>query len=487
MHKAIKFGTDGWRGIIADDFTFENIRIVANACADQFLEDLKNYSSNKALSSVPNNLVYIGYDRRFLGKDFAKCTAGIFTQKGLKVNLYKTDVPTPMVSFDVKKNHSVGGIVITASHNPPKFSGFKIKQTYGCSASKAYTDKIEKRLEGAIHELPLQELSLHELPLENNLIEPSIDYIDFIKETIDLDRLQNINGTVIIDSMHGCGGNYIEALLSGKKLNVKTIRGETDVTFGGINPEPMMPQLMPLSKEVLNSNALIGLSTDGDADRVGAVNENGEYLNTHKLLAILLYYLAEKRKLSGGVAITFSQSVLVKKMAQKYGFKLYETPIGFKYIADLMLKEDILIGAEEANGIGCKLHCIPERDGIFNSLLLLEAVNSFGLKPSELVNKLHEEFGAFFYDRIDLHIAHPSFGKEFVEKIKNVPPKEINNLKIKDVQNLDGTKLIFEDDSWLLVRASGTEPLLRVYSEAKSKEAVEKNLTYGKILIKNKS
>ena len=487
MSGAIKFGTDGWRGVIADDFTFKNISLVASACADQFLDDLKN-CRGEVTSHLQKNLVYIGYDRRFLGEDFAKCVAGIFIRKGLKVNLYKEDVPTPMVSFDVKKNNSVGGIVITASHNPPKFSGFKIKQSYGCSASKGYTDKVEKRLAGITHleatpAIGEARQGRHELPLQCNFIEPSRDYINFIQNTIDLDKLKNIPEAVIVDSMHGCGGNYIEELLSGKKLKIKTIRSEKDVTFGGINPEPMMPQLIPLSEEVLKSKALIGLATDGDADRVGAVDENGEYLNTHKLLAILLYYLAEKKKLSGGVAITFSQSVLVKKMAQRYGFKIYETPIGFKYIADLMLKEDILIGAEEANGIGCKLHCIPERDGIFNELLLLEAVNSFGLKPSQLVKKLHEEFGAFFYDRIDLHIVNPAFGKEFVEKVRNTPPKEINNLKIKDVQTLDGTKLIFEDDSWLLFRASGTEPLLRVYSEAKSKENVEKNLAYGKSLV----
>ena len=477
MEQKIKFGTDGWRGVIAEDFTFENVSLVANATADQFLEDLK---TNKEL----NNLAFIGYDRRFLGEEFAETVAKVFVNKGIKINLYNQDVPTPMVSYDVKKNKAVGGVVITASHNPPRFSGFKIKRPSGCSAEKSYTDKIEKRLShiGAIHELPLQDKNCN-----FTTIKPSKDYIDYIKKTIDLERLKSIDETVIADSMHGSGGDYIENFLSRGKIKVQTIRGERDVNFGGINPEPMMPQLLPLSETVLKQKALIGLATDGDADRVGAIDENGEYITTHKILAILLYYLVEKKKLSGGVVLTVSQSVLVKKMAQKYGFKLYETPVGFKHIADLMLKEDILIGAEEANGIGSKLQFMPERDGIFNALLFLEAINSFGLKPSKLIEKLHKEFGSFYYDRIDVHIQSSQIGKEFVEKIKSTPPKEINNLKIKDINTLDGTKLIFEDDSWLLFRASGTEPLLRIYSEAKSKDIVSMMLKSGENLFRTTS
>ena len=477
----IKFGTDGWRGVIAKDFTFENVSLVSLATADQFLEDLEKDKTRK-------NIVFIGYDRRFLGKDFAIRVAEIFSSKSLNVNLYDTDVPTPMVSFDVKKNNAVGGIVITASHNPPEFSGFKIKQSDGCSASKEYTDKIEKKIE-ILCTTSLCETAIRtycntpQQTAKYNVINPSKDYIDFIKKTIDLEKLKSISETVIVDSMNGTGGNYVEDFLSGGKIKAKTIRSEIDVTFGGINPEPMMPQLTPLSKEVVHSKALIGLATDGDADRVGAMDENGEYINTHKIFAILLYYLVEKKKLSGGVVLTFSQSVLVKKMAKSYGFEIYEVPIGFKHIADLMLKKDILIGAEEANGIGSKLHFIPERDGIFNSLLLLEAVNSFGLKPSKLIEKIHSEFGSFYYDRIDLHIESPTLGKELVEKVKNNPPKDINGQKVKEVQTLDGTKLIFEDESWLLFRGSGTEPLLRIYSEARSKENVKSNLSAGKSLF----
>lgn len=477
MKNEIKFGTDGWRGVIAGDFTFENVSLAAQACADQFLEDLK---SNKSVVTLPlQNIVFVGYDRRFLGKEFANRVSGILSSNGLNVNLYNKDVPTPMVSFDVKKNNAVGGIVITASHNSPEFSGFKIKQSDGCSASKAYTDEIEKRLTDvrALRATPQQG--------KNNfkIIDPSKDYIDFIRKTIDLERLKSLNQTIVVDSMYGTGSNYIEKFLSGGNIKVKTIRSDIDVTFGGINPEPIMPQLEPLSREVIKNKALIGLATDGDADRVGATDENGEYITTHKLLAILLCYLIEKRKLSGGVVLTVSQSVLVKKMAKKYGLKLYEVPVGFKHVADLMLKEDILIGAEEANGIGCKLHCIPERDGIFNGLLLLEAMNSFRLKPSELIEKLHKEFGAFYYDRIDLHIAKTELGKEFVKKVKQSPPKEVNRLKVKEVQTLDGTKLIFEDDSWLLFRASGTEALLRIYSEQRTKEGVYKMLENGRSLF----
>ncbi len=463
----IKFGTDGWRGVIAKDFTFENISLVSLATAEQFLEDLKE-------NPKKNNLVFIGYDRRFLGKEFAIKVSEIFSSKGLNVNLYNTDVPTPMVSFDVKKNNAVGGIVITASHNPPEFSGFKIKQSDGCSASKSYTDKIEQRLNGLdFYKSDSQKKATY------NVINPSQAYISFINKTIDIESLKSLDKTIIVDSMYGTGGNYVEDFLSGGKIKVKTIRSNIDVTFGGMNPEPMMPQLIPLSEEVVKNKAYIGLATDGDADRVGAMSENGEYINTHKILSILLYYLVEKKKLSGSVVLTFSQSVLVKKMAKHYGLKLFEVPIGFKHIADLMLKEDILIGAEEANGIGSKLHFIPERDGIFNSLLLLEAVNSFKLTPSKLIEKIHSEFGAFYYDRIDLHIESPSLGKDFVKRVEVNPPKDVNGQKVKEIQTLDGTKLIFEDDSWLLFRGSGTEPLLRIYSEAKSIETVKSNLKFG--------
>lgn len=476
MDQEIKFGTDGWRGIIAGDFTFENISLVSQATADQFLEDL----SKGGVTPPLQNLVFVGYDRRFLGKRFATKVAEILAQKGLNVRIYNQDVPTPMVSFDVKKHNAVGGIVITASHNPPEFSGFKIKQPDGCSARKEYTDRIEQRI---------GETAMGRNGEKNNenknidIVDPSKDYIDFIKKTIDLGKLKSINETVIIDSMHGSGGNYIENFLSDGKLRAKTIRSEIDVNFGGMNPEPMMPQLELLSKEVVKNKALIGLATDGDADRVGAVDENGEYITTHKLLAILLYYLVEKRKLSGGVVLTVSQSVLVKKMAKKYGLRLYEVPVGFKHVADLMLKEDILIGAEEANGIGTKLHFVPERDGIFNALLLLEAINSFNLKPSQIIEKLHKEFGTFYYDRIDVHIPNVELGKEFVGKIRSSPPKDVNGFKVKEVQTLDGTKLIFEDESWLLFRASGTEPLLRIYSEGRSEENVSRMLKIGKSLF----
>ena len=472
MAANIKFGTDGWRGVIAEDFTFSNVELVSIACAEQFLEDLKNNPSLK-------NTVFIGYDRRFLGEDFAKIAASVFSHKGFNTYVYNTDVPTPLVSFDVKTNSAVGGIVITASHNPAKFSGYKIKQPHGCSAPKPYTDKIEARLNSTQR---IKELSNSSV----NLIEPSKKYTDFLKNKFDLEKLKALNETIIVDSMYGSGGHYIENLLSGGKLKVKTIRGDRDVTFSGINPEPIMPHLKPLSEEVVKNKALIGLATDGDADRTGAVYENGDYLNTHKVLAILLHYLVEKKNLSGAVAITVSQSALIKKMAKKYGLKLFEVPVGFKHIADLMLTNDILIGAEESNGIGTKLHCMPERDGIFNALLLVEAINAFGMKPTQIVDKLHKEFRAFYYDRVDLHISNIEIGKSFVQHVKSNPPKEVNGQKVKEVLELDGAKLILEDDSWLLFRASGTEPLLRVYSEALSTENVKKNLKFGQAMIKEK-
>lgn len=474
MKGEIKFGTDGWRGVIALDFTFNNVRLVSDACAKQFLDDLKNNRGVK-------NTVFVGYDRRFLSKEFANCAADVLSQNGLGVKIYEEDVPTPMVSFDIRDNSSVGGIVITASHNPPEFSGFKVKRPSGASASSDYTTKIEKRINAK--EFPGLRA---QVPGQITWIDPSKNYLDYIRSKIDIERLKKINETIIVDPMHGTGDGYVEKLLSGGKIKIRTIRSNRDVNFGGMNPEPMMPQLQLLCDEAIRNNAFIGLATDGDADRFGAVDERGEYINTHKLLSILLYYLVEKKKLSGGVVVTVSQSVVVKRMAKKYGLKIYEVPVGFKNIAELMLKEDILIGGEEANGIGCKLHAIPDRDGIFNSILLLEAISSFGLRPSELIANIYNEFGNFHYGRIDLHIPKVELGKEFVDLIRSNPPKEINGLKVKDVSNLDGVKLIMEDDSWLLFRASGTEPLLRIYSEVLGNKHLAKNLSFGENLFSEK-
>jgi phosphomannomutase len=464
---SIRFGTDGWRGRIAREFTFDNLEIVAQATAEQFL-------AHNPSNADP--LVYVGHDRRFLGRDFAICVAEVMAGNGLKVRLYDDYVPTPMVSYDCFHANARGGVVITASHNPPEFSGFKIKLPFGGSAAPEYTAQVEARLE----KRPPRKISLRQA-IAAGLAEwtsPSPAYLKRLPEIVDVDRLKAFDGEVIVDSMYGAGGRYIENFLKGGKLRVWTMHAERDPYFGGVHPEPMMPQLQPLSDEIRARGAFLGLATDGDADRIGAVDDAGEYINTHRMLAILTLYLVRKRGLSGGVVRTFSQSVIVKRIAESYGLKLYETPVGFKHIGALMQTEDILCGGEESNGLGCKLH-IPERDGVFNGLLFFEAVLAFGKKPSQLIADIEREFGTFVYDRIDVKLDHIDQGLNVVETLTSAPPKSVAGFDTVDMQTLDGVKFILADESWLLFRASGTEPLIRIYSEATSREKMRALLAFG--------
>ncbi|MCM3900195.1 MAG: phosphoglucomutase/phosphomannomutase family protein [Pyrinomonadaceae bacterium] len=479
----IKFGTDGWRAIIAREFTFANLERVAQAYAD-YLTTTKEESLlsqlvavgqvsrdeaetpmfrgviNKALGGEAA-LIVIGYDRRFLSEHFAQRAAEVMAGNGFRVALFQEAVPTPLVSWAVKELRSRGGIVITASHNPPDFNGFKIKAPWGGSADQKTTAAVEALVD-------VNPAKRSAFTADNReLLEPTIkSYREQIASYIDLDRLRSSAHIIVVDPMHGSGGRWIESLLAGGALKVETIRGDRDPLFGGVNPEPIDSNLGPLKTRVVEAKALVGLATDGDADRVGAVNEIGETMTMHDVVPLVLLHMLRNRKMSGGIVRTFSQSVLLGRIAAAHNLKIYETAIGFKYIADLMLKEDILLGAEESGGIGVKGH-IPERDGLLNSLLFLEAIVTAGKTPSEMLRELHREFGEFHFGRRDLHIEVEQ-GMKLVNNLASQPPSEFAGRKVNDVQTIDGVKLVFEDESWLLFRQSGTEPVLRTYAEATS-------------------
>jgi phosphomannomutase len=444
----IKFGTDGWRAVIARDYTFENVERVAQAYADYLLKDGNTKS-----------FVVVGYDRRFLSEMFAQRAAEVLAGNGLRISLFNEAAPTPLISWAVKELNAQGGVVITASHNPPDFNGFKIKASWGGSASPETTAAVEKLVDA-------QKPKRGELAAKGaELLAPAIEsYRAQIVSYIDLDRLRKAKASVVVDPMHGSGGTWVESFLNGGELKVETIRGYRDPLFGGVNPEPIDKNLAALKKRVIENKALVGLATDGDADRVGAVNELGETMTMHDVVPLILLHLVRKRKMTGGVVRTFSQSVLLKRMAAALNLKLYETPIGFKYVADLMLNDDILIGAEESGGIGVKGH-IPERDGILNSLLFLEAIITAGKTPTEMLRELHHEFGEFHFGRTDL-VVEMEHGKQLLETLKQSPPANFAGLKVASIETTDGTKLVFEDDSWILFRQSGTEPMLRIYAEA---------------------
>ncbi len=497
----IKFGTDGWRAVVARDYTFANVERVAQAYADYLaanrsgtlakkLEDEIQILKDETKSPLSEDvfvrntlrryfpLVIVGYDRRFLSEFFGQRAAEVLVGNGLRVSLFAEAVPTPLVSWAVKELKAEGGVVITASHNPPDFNGFKIKATWGGSASPDMTSAVEKLMDA-------NPPKRGDLPGDTHeLLAPAIEsYRAQIASYIDLDRIRSSAAAVVVDPMHGAGGTWVESFLSGGKLKVETIRAYRDPLFGGVNPEPIDSNLAPLKQRVLESKALVGLATDGDADRVGAVNELGETMTMHDVVPLILLHLVRERKMTGGVVRTFSQSVLLKRIAGAYNLKLYQTAIGFKYIADLMLKEDILIGAEESGGIGVKGH-IPERDGILNSLLFLEAITTAGVPPSEMLRELHREFGKFHFGRKDLHVE-TAHGKQLVEELAKATPHKFAGYNVSGVETLDGTKLLFEDESWLLFRQSGTEPVLRIYSEATDVKKMRALLAAGEELARS--
>ena len=468
----IRFGTDGWRALIAHEFTFANLERVAQAYADYLKQPPAQTEAHDADARRRTPLVIVGYDRRFLSEHFAERVAEVLAGNELGIALFETDVPTPVVSWAVRDRGAAGGVVITASHNPAEFNGFKIKAPWGGSATPETTVAVETLVDA--HTPQRSNVP----PAARGGLESSLaSYRAQIASYVDLERLRATRAVCVVDPMHGSGGLWVESFLRGGALNVETIRAEHDARFGGVNPEPIDRNLAPLKTRVRERAALVGLATDGDADRVGAVNELGATMTMHEVVPLVLLHLARRRGMTGGVVRTFSQSVLTKRIAAAHGLKLHETPIGFKYVADLMLREDILLGAEESGGIGVKGH-IPERDGILNSLLFLEAIITAGKPPSEMVAEMHHEFGAFYYGRRDLHIE-VARGMSLVRQFAAAPPAKVGAYIVSEVEKLDGAKLVFADESWLLFRQSGTEPVLRIYAEATSIEKRDALLEHG--------
>ena len=380
----------------------------------------------------------------------------------IRVHLFNKAVHTPMVSFAVTTDKHHGGLMLTASHNPAEYSGFKIKEDWGGSAFDHTTRSVESLVDKS--PIRLSETVPAAIDLEHILHA----YKRHLGRLIDLEKIKSAGFDVTIDSMHGTGSNLIECFIVGKDTRATTIRGERDCLFGNIAPEPIDKNMQALKSAVRQRRSMIGLATDGDGDRLGAVNEFGETMTMHEVCPLLLLHLARARRQNGAVVATVTQSVLMKRIAKAIGLKYKETAVGFKYIASEMLTDDVLIGAEESGGIGVKGH-IPERDGVFNALLLLEALADSRKSPAEYVRSLHDEFGAFFYDRQDLKVPL-GIGARFLDHVQKHGPKTLADTAVVDIATTDGVKLILSDDSWLMYRQSGTEPVLRVYAEATSKQ-----------------
>ena len=458
----IKFGTDGWRGVIGRDFTFENVEVVAQAIAD-YMESQKPAS----------RAVLVGYDCRFMAKQFARRAAEVLAGNGFQAELLDRPFPTPYVSYEAKRRGLAGGVMVTASHNPPEFCGIKFKAPFGGSATPAIVKEIESRL----HQTAPRIASSAE---GANEVTPRQEYHDHVKSLIDFRVIHRAKPRVVVDAMHGAARNLLGQILGEAGVECLAIRDHPDPLFGGVFPEPTEENLGALRTAILKAKAGIGLATDGDADRLGAMDGEGNYVNTHQILGLLILHLVRQRGWNGKVVRTVSQSVMIDRICQKLGLPCAIVPIGFKNIADLMLQEDILIGGEESGGVGIKNH-IPERDGILISLLLLEAFAHSGRTLKEGIEGLWKEFGEFHFRRRDLHVPL-EFGKNLVQELRDNPPTRYSGLALRRVDDLDGTKLVFTDESWILFRQSGTEPLLRIYCEAGSVDQVRDMMEQGESL-----
>lgn len=451
----IKFGTDGWRGIIADNYTFKNLKIVSQAVADYL------GSSKK---------VAVGYDTRFMSGRFAEIAAEVLKNNGHEVFLSNQATPTPTLSFKVKRASLDLGIMITASHNPAEYNGFKIKNSSGGAAGPEVTSKVEELL----GKTPVKESGNGRI-IKEDFVK---DYVQFIRSYIELKKIKNNKFKVLVDAMYGSGDSFIAQILKGTSIKLEFMRNTINPSFDGGRPEPLEEHLEELKLRVKKGKFDLGIALDGDADRIAAVAPGGVFIHPQKILGLLALHLNQDRHWSGGIVKTIAGTTMIDNIARKLKVKLYETPVGFKYISNLMEKEDIVAGGEEAGGMGVKGY-IPERDGTVAGLLLLEMMVYRNKNILKILNETEKEFGRYYYLRDDLRLS------KSVSLNKDNMPKELLGKIVVEVKDYDGIKLICEDESWLMFRGSGTEPIMRVYSEAKSLSRAKELLALGGKLIKN--
>jgi phosphomannomutase len=464
----IHFGTDGWRGIIADDFTDENVRVAARAIARYVVEHVD-----------ASRGICIGYDTRFLSQHFAQIVAEVAAAAGIPVRLADRITPTPALSYAVKHGRAAGGVMITSSHNPYQWNGVKFKASYGGSGSPAIMAAIEGFLG---QEAPHADRSA--AITEADFLSP---YVEAISVFADLKRIAGMGQKYAIDCMYGAGRGVLSGIFTRVGIDHVEIRGELNPLFPGIQPEPIPPHIRALEVAVLQHRCHAGFATDGDADRIGAVDEKGQFVDANKIYSLLLEWLLKRKQWPGGVARAFNTTKMLDRIAARYGRKLYEHGIGFKHVCELMLTQDILIGGEESGSIGIGRH-LPERDGLLNALLLANVMAEEGRSLGSLVNGLQEEYGEHHYGRLDLHI--PEEIKQSAVRRAAAGVREFAGMQVLRVETLDGQKYYLDNpearqlplaaETWLLLRASGTEPLLRIYAESGSRESVNALLEAGR-------
>jgi alpha-D-glucose phosphate-specific phosphoglucomutase len=468
----IAFGTDGWRAVIADTFTFANLRNIAQAVAD---------SINKQHEGSEPPSVVVGYDTRFLSDRFAGEAARVLAGNGIVAWLTRTDAPTPAISYNVKQKGANAGIVITASHNPPRYNGFKLKASYGGSATAEQCALIEEELREMERRGRGPNLMDYEQALEEGMIrrfDPGWDYYQHLSQLVDLDKISERELTIVADAMWGAGRGAFPTILARSRCHVSEIRAVLNPGFGGIHPEPITRYLNELVAAVQRVQADVGLATDGDADRIGAIDSQGNFVDPHHVFALTLRHLVENKKQHGMVVKTVSTTFMINNLCEKYGLELRETPVGFNHIADLMMQKDVLMGGEESGGISIRGH-IPEGDGILMGLLLLEIMAQTQAPLHEIIADLQAKFGPAHYGRIDTRLVKQLPKREVVDRLSKSAPAKLIGESVDRVDTLDGIKFYLADKSWLLIRPSGTEPMLRIYAEARTPEAVQGLLQEG--------
>jgi len=469
----IKFGTDGWRGIIADDFTFENVRRVAGGIAAYVL---RHEDAARG--------VVIGYDTRFLSQQAARAAAEIIAGAGTPVQITSDSTPTPAISYAVKSQGAAGGVVVTSSHNPWNWNGVKFKAKFGGSATPAIMKIIEQEVSTGFmpkgHAAPIKEVDL----------KPA--YAEAVGRFADLDLIAQANFRFAVDSMYGSGRGVLTGIFQNRGIDYVAIRQELNPLFPGINPEPIEPHIEMLRQTVLKESCHAGLATDGDADRIGAIAEDGSFVDSHKCFAVLLRWILERKKWPGDVVRAFNTTGMVDRIAAKYGRKLIECPIGFKYIADLMMEHEIVVGGEESGGIGYSRY-LPERDGTLNCLLLANVMAEERKPLGQLVADLQREYGPHYYGRRDLHITE-EMKQSAIQRASSDQTNRLGRYSVNKKEGLDGIKFFLDASTngngavpWVLFRMSGTEPLLRVYAEAASPELVSDILSTAEAFVRGTS
>lgn len=456
---SIHFGTSGWRAVIADEFTFAAVGRVTEAICEQFANE----------TARP---MIVAHDTRFLGEKFAAECAEIVVAKGFEALVCEGPTPTPTVAHAIRSQNAICGINFTASHNPPEYSGMKLSTEDGAPALPAVTSKIEELLANPVENQPK-----NAAPKVSKSFDPRDAYLADLEQKIRFDLIGKAGGSYAYDPLWGTGRGYLDELLRRHGLGVKTIHNWRDVLFGGRAPEPEASHLNELRDLVLADKCVLGLATDGDGDRFGVIDANGQFITPNQLIPIIFDYLADSRKWSGGVARSVATSHLVDRVAKAHGLPVYETPVGFKYIGELINEDKIILGGEESAGLSIKGH-YPEKDGLLACLLAAETVAARGASLSEQLDQLFAKTGRLESGRIGVKLT-PELMPVLQEKLKE-EPTSVGGRKVKSINRIDGLKIIFEDDSWLLVRPSGTEPLVRIYAESESAKDVEVLLEQGR-------